>query len=280
MDAAEPATTRRAGPNLDTGPRFGAHIDRIGRDRAALAAGLLGPPALAALLVPWRTSVPNTDAALVLVAVVVAVAANGHRGAGLLAAAGSAVWFDFFLTQPYERFTITRRTDVETTVLLLLVGALVTEIAARARHHHTHSLAESAYVDALHTTAELIASGRPAPAVIDQVSAYLTATLALRGCRYEEAVHLGRAPRLLPDGRLFWGDAFWDVDGLGLPGDAEIELPVRANGRTVGRFLLAGRPGVAPSVEARRVAVVLADLLGSHLAGAYQPSAGPNASRI
>jgi K+-sensing histidine kinase KdpD len=40
-----------------------------------------------------------------------------------------AVWFDFFLTQPYERFTITRRTDIETTVLLLVIGVAVTEIA-------------------------------------------------------------------------------------------------------------------------------------------------------
>jgi hypothetical protein len=258
----------------------GSALRRIGRDRAALIAGLLAPLALSVLLVPWRNSLPNTDAALVLVALVVAVAANGHRGAGLLAAVSAAVWFDFFLTEPYERFTITRHTDAETTVLLLLVGALVTEIAARSRHHHRHSLAESAYVDALHTTAEMVASGRPATAVVEQVSAYLTATLALRGCRYEEASFLGRAPRLQPDGHIAWGDARWDVDRLGLPQTGEIELPVRANGRTVGRFMLAGRQGVAPSLEARRVAVVLADLLGAHLAGAYQPSNASNASRI
>jgi len=33
-----------------------------------------------------------------------------------------------FLTQPYERFIITRRTDIETTVLLLVIGVAVTEI--------------------------------------------------------------------------------------------------------------------------------------------------------
>jgi hypothetical protein len=168
------------------------------------------------------------------------------------------------------------------------VGALVTEIAARSRHHRTHSLAESAYVDALHTTAELVASGRPATAVIEQVRVYLVATLALHGCRYEEASFLGRVPRLQPDGQIVWGDARWDVDRLGLPHDSEIELPVRANGRTVGRFMLTGRPGVAPSLEARRVAVVLADLLGARLAEAYQPAHKPmyqpsdvsNAARI
>ena len=40
---------------------------------------------------------------------VVAVAAAGHRAAGVLAAVSAAVWFDFFLTVPYERFTITGR---------------------------------------------------------------------------------------------------------------------------------------------------------------------------
>ena len=76
-----------------------------------------------------RASFANTDAALVLVAVVVAVAADGALAAGYLAAASSAVCFDFFLTQPYERFTISRRSDIETTVLLLVICVAVTELA-------------------------------------------------------------------------------------------------------------------------------------------------------
>ena len=62
-------------------------------------------------LVPFRASFHNTDAALLLVAVVVAVAANGNRVAGYLAAGSSAIWFDFFLTRPYEHFTISRRSE-------------------------------------------------------------------------------------------------------------------------------------------------------------------------
>ena len=48
----------------------------------------------------------------------------------LLAAVSPAAWFDFFLTQPYERFAITHREDIETTVLLVAVGAAVTELAS------------------------------------------------------------------------------------------------------------------------------------------------------
>jgi len=84
----------------------------VNRDRLAMLAALAAPLALAAILVPFRTSFPNTDAALALILVVVAVAANGDRLAGVLAAVSAAVWFDFFLTQPYERFSITSRTDI------------------------------------------------------------------------------------------------------------------------------------------------------------------------
>ena len=77
----------------------------VNRDRLAVLAALAVPLALAAILIPFRTSFPNTDAALALILVVVAVAANGDRLAGVLAAVSAAVWFDFFLTQPYERFS-------------------------------------------------------------------------------------------------------------------------------------------------------------------------------
>ena len=59
----------------------------VNRDRLAVLAALAVPLALAAILVPFRTSFPNTDAALALILVVVAVAANGDRLAGVLAAA-------------------------------------------------------------------------------------------------------------------------------------------------------------------------------------------------
>ena len=116
------------------------------RDRFAIFAAIVLPPGVAGLLVPFRTSFPNTDGALVLVAVIVAIAANGHRIAGLLAAASAAVWFDFLLTRPYERLTITGRGDIETTALLLLVGAAVTELAVRGRRQRVRATTKEAYV--------------------------------------------------------------------------------------------------------------------------------------
>jgi len=47
----------------------------------------------------------------------------------LTAALSSGVWFDFFLTEPCLWFTISDRDDIEVTVLLVLIGAAVTEVA-------------------------------------------------------------------------------------------------------------------------------------------------------
>ena len=91
---------------------------------------LIGPAAVAALMIPLRTHVLNTDLALIMVVIVALVVLPGHRVAALIAGLSAGVWFDFFLTKPYERFSIQRGADVQTTVLLALVAILVGEIAA------------------------------------------------------------------------------------------------------------------------------------------------------
>jgi hypothetical protein len=88
----------------------------------------------AALLLPWRGSWSNTNVALLLVVVVVAIACLGNRFAGALAAISAAVWFDFFFTVPYDRLTISRSADLTTFVLLLAVGVAVSQMASWARH--------------------------------------------------------------------------------------------------------------------------------------------------
>ena len=92
------------------------------RDRLAVVAALVVPIVAAALLALRRDSFANTNAALVLVLVIVAVGANGDRLAGVLAALSAGLSFDFFLTKPYGHFAITERADAETTILLLAVG--------------------------------------------------------------------------------------------------------------------------------------------------------------
>jgi hypothetical protein len=85
--------------------------------------------------------------------------------AAVLAAVSAAAWFDFFLTQPYERFSITHRTDIETTVLLLVVGVAVTELAVRARRQRYLADSEAAYLAYVRaTTASTTNAGSPSTA--------------------------------------------------------------------------------------------------------------------
>ncbi|MFE2871244.1 DUF4118 domain-containing protein [Embleya sp. NPDC059259] len=87
------------------------------RDRVALVAAVLVPVAVAGVPASFRKHFASANVALCMVVVVVAVAANGHRLAGALAALSATVWFDFFFTRPYESFTITRSADVQMAVL-------------------------------------------------------------------------------------------------------------------------------------------------------------------
>ncbi len=234
------------------------------RDRIALVAALVLPFGVAGVLMPFRGSFANTDAALVLVVVIVAVAANGHRFAGLLAAASAAIWFDFFLTKPYERFTITHRADLETTLLLLVVGAAVTELAVQGRRQRRIALTDAAYLAAIGETTDLVASGAAPQLVIDRVTAHLTALLGLRGCRFER-FSFGGMPRLEEDGRLRIDDGYWDLDEYGMPG-INVEILASSRSGTHGRFVLDPTPGSLAPQAARQVAVILANQVASALA--------------
>jgi K+-sensing histidine kinase KdpD len=141
--------------------------------------------------VPFRAHLSGTNSALILVVVVVAVASNGNRPAGALAAASAAAWFDFFLTRPYERFTITSAADITTAVLLLTVGLAVSQLAARARRLRVVTITSADYLAQIQQTAQLVQSGRAANTVVNQVREQLIRVLQLRGCRFEFGTLLG-----------------------------------------------------------------------------------------
>ncbi len=231
------------------------------RDRIAIAAALAAPLAAAAILLPFRAGWSNTNVALLLVVVVVGVAAIGNRVAGGLAAVWAAVWFDFFFTLPYERFTIRRSSDITTAVLLLAVGLAVSQLAARARRLQVIAITDAGYLALIRETASLAQSARSPDPVVDHVKQKLTGVLDLKGCRFEYGSLLGHPPRLAPDGNIMMGDYRWDFERWGLPAE-EIELPVSGPGQYYGRFMLKPKPGSKPSLQARLVAVTLADQAG------------------
>jgi len=230
-----------------------------------IVVAVVAPIAVAAALVPLRDNTLNVNIALVLVVIVVIVAVAGGRAAGAVAAVTAAIAFDFFHTRPYLRLTIESRNDVETTVLLLLVGLTVGHVAANGRRARRREDMRSGEIRRIYRLAALGARGRAPSDVIEAGRVELTALLDLRACRFDPAPFTGEFQRLERSGVVAWRDYRMQADGFELP-DAGVELLVMGRGRLLGRFVLDPTPGTGVSLEQRVVAVALADQVGAVLA--------------
>lgn len=244
--------------------------------RLVLAPAFVGPLVACALLALVREDVDDTNAGLVLVLLVVAAAATGRRSAGVVAALSSAAWFDFFLTRPYQTFAIDDRDDIETAVLLTLVGLAVTEIALWGRRHQARASAREGYLAGVVSSAELVASGSAPPAaVVEHVARQIGSVLDIDGVRFEPGAGPGPAherarvrPRLQRDGTVTRPDVPMNVDRDGLPTNDEIELLVESGGVVRGRFYLTSATRIVrPTLEQRVVAVTLAQQVGAVTVG-------------
>ncbi|MFB7267546.1 DUF4118 domain-containing protein, partial [Streptomyces nojiriensis] len=147
-------------------PHMSGYWSRL-HDPLALVAALVAPFLVALALVPFRTGLSATNEALIMVVVVVAVAALGTRAAGALAALSAAAWFDFFLTRPYQQFTIADGDEIQTAVLLLAVGLIVSQLAARTRRLQAVAVTDAAHLSSLQGTARLAEDGASPEAVVE-----------------------------------------------------------------------------------------------------------------
>jgi hypothetical protein len=230
---------------------------------------VVGIPAavgIGALMATVRSFFGTTNAALVLMIVVVAVAALGGRVAGIITALAAVVSFDFFHTQPYLSLTIDSRDDIETTVLLLVAAVLVGTIASAGRSARRQAGSAHTEILRIHRVAEAAATGSDAADVIATSQDELRELLSLRDCRFEalpahddaRRPHIGRNGAVEGVTAVRYGRADDGRGGFELPAEG-VELPVLARGQHIGRFLLVPTPGVAVTLEQRLVAVAIAD---------------------
>jgi K+-sensing histidine kinase KdpD len=226
-----------------------------------LAGALVVPVVVVAMLIPVREHIRNTNLALVLVLVVLVAAVVGGRLVGLVVGVVTATAFDFFLTQPYQSFTIERGDDIHTTILLGAVGLIGGELVERTRRSQADADARREEIARFQRRAELAASGEPPGRLINRSAAELTDLLTLADVSYQP----GPAPQAV---------AVLTHDGARVPGGPAtadlrvVALPVRAHGRDLGHFLLVfPRPsvGMSVSVDHRHAAVAVADQLGMAL---------------
>jgi hypothetical protein len=237
------------------------------RQRILFALAVTVPLAVAAVLVPIRTSFTNAGAALILVAVIVALSLGGTRFTGFVASVFSAVWFDYFLTRPYDELSISHRPDIETTLCLLVVGLMVSELAARQRHLARVSSEEEHYVAMVRELVDL--AQHSAKSLIERANDMLIEVLDLRACRFEAQPSDPPMARLLPDGEVLHVGLRWPVSAMGIPGP-EAEIATQWRGHFLGRFVITPTPGASISQERRAVAALLAGVVASGLATANE----------
>lgn len=238
-------------------------LERLARWRMPVrSAALAGPFVTCAVIYLVRDTVTSAAAVLVLVLWVVAAAATGDRVAGLVAAVSGGVWFDFFLTAPHLTFAISDSEDIEAAVLLVLISAAVTEIALWGHRQQARAARRSGYLHGVVEVARTVTDAESSPqAVIDVVGREIADVLGADDVRYVAGpVHDRRVAVLDHTGTLTRERGPVDVDRVGLPTDEYVAVLVRHGAEVRGHFLLTATSHRAyPTLEQRRVAVVLAD---------------------
>ena len=229
---------------------------------------LVGPLAVSGVLVVVRHEFFATNAALVLVLPVLLAALLGGRRGGAVSAIAAALCFDFFFTRPYYSLTIDRRQDVETMIVLVIVGVVVGELVVRTwRARHVSSVRQRE-IEQIQRVAALASGAGSTGGLIRIVEREVAGLLDARGVRFEKAPFATVLPQLghgmvtVPSG-----------DPAGENGTPrEIEIPVWGNGKQIGRFvveLAVDSVGTRISSEDRAVAVALVDQLGALLAAGH-----------
>ena len=225
-----------------------------------------------AVLAAFRDSVTAATSVLILVLVVVAVAATGDRVAGFVAALSCGAWFDVFLTEPYGQVTIKNREDVVITVLLVLVGVSVTEIALWGHRQQARASRRAGYLEGVLDTSKIIAGSTASPsALITRVAGQIVQLLNIDDCYFVPGAGQGSEDATLHhDGYVTRQGRRVNVERDGLPTDGLIGLTVRQGEVIHGQYVLtAATRVVRPSTEQLRVAVLLADQVGSALTHAH-----------
>lgn len=226
------------------------------------------PAVVCVVLSGFDHRVSSATAVLLLVLVVVGAAATGDRLAGVLAALSGGAWYDFFLTQPYRQFTMSDPEDITVTALLVVIGVAVTEVALWGHRQQAGAGRRAGYLEGVLRTAEVVAArDESSSSLVDLVARQIADVLGVDACRFVPGpVQDVRLAVLAHDGSVTRNGHPVRVERDGLPSDEETALLVTRGTETLGHFVLTAAGDLAyPSLEQRRVAVLLADQVAAAL---------------
>lgn len=234
------------------------------RRLTGVAVGGLTAIALAMALVAIRGEIANANVALLLVVPVAGAAAYGGRLAGATTALTAAMSFDFFHTRPYLSLKITAYNDIETALLLLLLGLAAAQLARRSVAAHEQRTGHLRGLARVNRISELVLHGGATNDLTEQIAAEMTDELGLLDCWYETAPFLAELPQVQANGLIDRHNFRLRRGGFELPHEG-VAVPVTGRSGPVGRFILLPTPGHGVTVQQRLIAVALASQL------AHQP---------
>lgn len=238
--------------------------------RPARALGAILPIGIACLLVLVRESLNSADLVLILVLVVVGVAAAGDRVAAIVVAASAAASFDFFLTRPFGSLRVSSAQDIETTIMLLVIGLAVGQIALVGRERRTEGKRAREELARMELVAERVAAEPRALTLVEVVEREIEKTMSLATCRFSLA--RPELPELRADGRVDTPTHTFAGGEFALP-EQGVALAVVGHGEVLGWLRLVPGSTVGVGLESRKVAVALSQQLGAALAQPRSESA-------
>jgi K+-sensing histidine kinase KdpD len=231
-----------------------------------LLAGV-SPIAATILLLPLRDHVENTNLALALVVAILFAAVVGGRIGGCASAVGSAFAFDFFLTRPFISLRISAADDVQTTLLLAVIGLIAGELVERARRSGARAEATAVELASAYQRAEFAAGTEEPGRLIGLAVDELTRMLGLKSCRFVP----GPLPTAMP---VLTHQAVRVPANVAPSARGLIGLAVRAHGRLQGHLVMAfptRTVGTSLTSDQRHAAVAIADQLGVGLLRFHEP---------
>ena len=158
------------------------------------------PIGVAAAFIPLRAHVAATDVALLLTVVILVAAIQGGRVLGAVAAVFAALSFDLFFTQPYYSLRIDRAEEIETAVLMLIVGVAIGEIVTRSKRDRFAAHVSRSNLERVSRITELAAGGEPPGRLIRVARRELMDLLDLNDCEFERPPFFDALPRLSHSG--------------------------------------------------------------------------------
>jgi hypothetical protein len=183
----------------------------------------------------------------------------------LLAAASATVTFDVLLTRPYYDFSIHNDDDVVAALTLLVVGAAIGAVASRLARIDTRAGARRRTIGQMTAVVHIVADGGASDdAIVDGAASAITGILSLAQCEWRRGPRHPTAPIILPDGQLMAYLSDLSEDRAQLPDLTE--LPVSTGAADIGVFVLHPTRYHDVSIEERRAAVAVAQLLAYELA--------------